>query len=149
VYELIYLKKDAAMWIQIQILCVGVSLTESTDSLVSTLTKSSSFSVKSMYLALKMSQVKWPHRKLWFIRAPLKVKKCICLTAHNSILTKDNLIHRGGKGKETKSCFCEGDETVDHLFFSCALAKLCWGVFRIAFGLLSTPVKLAEVGPWG
>jgi hypothetical protein len=52
VYELIYLKKDAAMWIQIQILCVGVSLTESTDSLVWTLTKSGSFSVKSMYLAM-------------------------------------------------------------------------------------------------
>jgi hypothetical protein len=68
--------------------------------------------------------------------------------AHNSILTKDNLIHGGSKGKETKSCFCEGDETVDHLFFSCALARLCWGVFIIAFGLLSTPVKFAEVGPW-
>jgi hypothetical protein len=25
---------------------------------------------------------------------------------------------------------------------------LCWEVFRIAFGLLSTSVKFAEVGPW-
>ena len=37
------------------------------------LTKSRQFTVKSMYEALKASQVKAPYRKVWFLKTPLKV----------------------------------------------------------------------------
>jgi hypothetical protein len=98
-------------------------LTEEDDSLRWTLSSSGVFSVTSMYIALKVSRVKWPHRKFWFVRVPLKVKKKLWLTAHNSILTKDNSLHRGWKGKEAKCSFCDCDETVDHLCFTCSLAR--------------------------
>lgn len=65
-----------------------------------------------MYLAIKISQVKWPHKKMWFIRVPLKIKIFLWLAAHKSILTRDVLIHRGWKGNESKCCFCEKTETI-------------------------------------
>jgi hypothetical protein len=63
----------------------AIELSEEEDTRRWPLTKSGTFSVQSMYLPLKLSSVKWPHRILWFIRAPLKVNVFLWLTTHNSI----------------------------------------------------------------
>jgi hypothetical protein len=62
-------------------LCVNVRLSEDKDSPTwALLTKSSIFFlVQSLYFALKATQVKWSHRKLWFFRVHLKVKVFIWL----------------------------------------------------------------------
>lgn len=140
--------ETAVMWEQLQNLCADVVLTDDEDSLSWTLTKSGIFSVQSMYLALKISQVKWPHRKLWFVRVPLKVKVFLWLTAQKSILTRDVLIHRGWKGRETKCSFCDSDENIEHLFFGCSMSRFLWGMVKCSFGLNSVPKKFDDIGAW-
>ena len=66
--------ETAAMWQELQTLCMGVSLVEGEDRCRWVLTKSGNFSVKSTYLALKLRSVKWSHRNIWAVRAPLKIK---------------------------------------------------------------------------
>jgi hypothetical protein len=107
----------ASLWRSLQEDCAGVVLSEEEDGLVWKLTNSGVFTVHSMYLAFKMSQVKWPHRKLWFVRVPLKVKVFLWTALHKNILTKDVLVHRGWKGEDTKCAFCGNEESIDHLFF--------------------------------
>ena len=50
-----------------------------------------------------------------------------------SILTRDTLLKRGGTC--TKNCiFCGQNESVDHLFLRCPLARYVWNVVSITTG---------------
>ena len=65
------------------------------------------------------------------------------LLARKSILTRDNLLRRGWKGD--KHCvLCGKDETIDHLFFSCSVARLIWNLVRCAFDLKHIPRDLND-----
>lgn len=55
-------------------MCRGIKLCECENSCRWLLTKYGKFTVNSMYLALKMGEVKWPHRNVWLVRIPLKTK---------------------------------------------------------------------------
>jgi hypothetical protein len=50
------------------------------------------------------------------------------------ILTNENLIKRNWHGNTT-CCFCDNDESIQHLFFECPLAKIVWRLVHIIFGL--------------
>jgi hypothetical protein len=52
-------------------------------------------------------------------KIPEKVKIFMWLVAQKAILTKDNMIRRNWQGGPI--------ETVDHLLFSCPIAKVVWG----------------------
>ena len=63
------------------------------------------------------------------------------------ILTKDNLIKRRWVGS-SRCCFCDHDETIQHLFLECPLAKLLWRTIHIAFNI-NPPVDIASLfGMW-
>jgi hypothetical protein len=84
---------------------------------------------------------------LWKIRIPLKIKVFISLLYREAILTKDNLVKRNWHGN-VRRCFCDSLETIQHLFFDCALAEFIWRVMQITFGL-STPTNIKHVfGGW-
>jgi hypothetical protein len=54
------------------------------------------------------------------------------LMEQNVILTKDNLIRKKWQGNP--NCYMCGElESVDHLFFSCPVAKVTWGVIALCF----------------
>uniref|UniRef100_A0A453BJF9 Reverse transcriptase zinc-binding domain-containing protein n=1 Tax=Aegilops tauschii subsp. strangulata TaxID=200361 RepID=A0A453BJF9_AEGTS len=50
------------------------------------------------------------------------------------ILPKDNLIKRRWVGS-SRCCFCDHDETIQHLFIECPLTKLLWRTIHIAFNI--------------
>ena len=50
------------------------------------------------------------------------------------ILTKDNLAKRNWDGSK-KCCFCDQEETIQHLFISCPLAKMIWRIVFMALNL--------------
>ena len=56
------------------------------------------------------------------------------------ILTKNNLIKRWWVGSP-RCCFCDHDETIQHLFLECPLAKLLWRTIHIAFNI-NPPVDI-------
>lgn len=74
------------MWYELKSICSSVTLNDQEDKCSWLLTRSGKFYVRSLYLALKTNQVAWPHRNLWKVRIPLKVKVFIWLVFKNSVL---------------------------------------------------------------
>jgi hypothetical protein len=66
---------------------------------------------------------------------------------NGAVSTKNNLVKIQWKGC-TKCCFCTEQETNQHLFFNCPMARLMWGIVCFTFGI----TKLVDVGyllgPW-
>jgi hypothetical protein len=63
------------------------------------------------------------------------------------ILTKENLLKRNGNGN-TSCCLCDKEETIQHLFFGCPLAKIIWRIVHMMFGL-SPPKNVKNLfGNW-
>ena len=101
------------------------------------------FSVKSLYLHLVKSDVGFPHKFMWKVKVPAKIKFFLWLLNKKSILTRDNLLKRGSKGD--KHCvLCGKEESIDHLFFSCSVARLIWSLVGCAFDLKQIPRDLND-----
>ena len=63
------------------------------------------------------------------------------------ILTKDNLAKRQWNGCK-KCVFCQADETVEHLFISCPLAKYIWRLIHFTYNI-TPPVTISNMfGDW-
>lgn len=99
------------------------------------LTKNGMFTAKSFYLALQSKGVKFPYRKLWKLKIPLKIKVFVLLLIKNKILTKDNLFKRGWRKGDRKCKFCDKHENILHLFFECQMSRLTWNIITVAFNL--------------
>ena len=50
------------------------------------------------------------------------------------ILTKDNLLKRNRNGCK-KCVFCQTDETIEHLFLSCSMARNIWRLLHFTFNV--------------
>jgi hypothetical protein len=103
------------------------------DTLCWLLTKSGQFTVKYFYLASQNFGAV-PHKFLWKVKIPLRIKTFIWLVLKKSILTKDELVHMGG-WCNPQCMFCGKNETTDHLFFLCPLARYMWNVVSVALGV--------------
>jgi hypothetical protein len=64
---------------------------------------------------------------------PLKIKISMWYLHSGVVLTKDNLLKLNWKGN-AKCSFYIQNETIDHLFFHCQLAKFIWRLVRIRCG---------------
>lgn len=62
------------MWVDLQKKCSDVKLEDKTDRLVWLLDSKGRFTVKSFYVHLKTRQNIFPHRNLWKIEVPFKIK---------------------------------------------------------------------------
>ena len=120
-------------WTQLMRSLVGVTLRDEADRLRWNVTSSGNFSVKSFYLAMQLSNLV-PYKFLWKVKIPLRVKTFLWLVLKKSILTRDVLLHRGGRC-EAKCLFCGKNESIDHLFFLCPLTRYIWNVVSSSFGL--------------
>ena len=86
----------------------------------------------------------FPFKFLWKLKVPLKIKAFIWLVIKGRILTKDNLCKKGWKG--TNKCeFCDANEYIDHLFFTCSLARFLWNVVGSALGNPQTPLSFFDL----
>ncbi|KAG8086542.1 hypothetical protein GUJ93_ZPchr0010g7976 [Zizania palustris] len=122
-------------WRALKKLCVRTTLTDVDDSVVWSLSKKGVFSVKSFYNALKIRQMSLEKNVIWDLKVPLKVKVFLWLASRNKILTKDNLLKKGWKGGSKQCFFCGSDETVQHLFLECVVAKFIWRVISMCFNI--------------
>lgn len=119
------------LWEDLKALCSQIELGTHADSSRWLLEKNGQFSVKSFYNVLAVKQVDFPFKYFWKIKLPLKIKVFMWLIDKNSILTRDNLLHRGWQGP--KECvFCGNDESIDHLFLHCPLLLSLFGGWLVA-----------------
>jgi len=84
---------------------------------------------------------------VWKLRLPLKIKFFLWYLKKGVLLTRDNLINRKWKG-ESKCCFCIKNESIQHLFFDCHVAKFAWNAVFFYFGI-QTPTSVTHLlGSW-
>ena len=105
------------------------------------------FSVKSLYAHLCESTPRISHTNLWRAKLPLKIKIFMWLVEKNSILTRDNLTRRGWHGD--KRCnFCLENESVNHLFFDCSMARYVWSLVAYVVGTDCRPCSFDQFWLW-
>ena len=93
-----------------------------------------------MYRTL-IARLPSPRKNLiWKLRLPLNIKIFIWYLQKGVVLTKDNLACRQWRGS-TKCCFCSLDETIQHLFFDCQMARIIWRIVQVSFNILP-PVSI-------
>lgn len=88
------------------------------------------FSVKTLYESLSSGSYGRPLRRIWKGKIPPKIKIFMWLLENGVILTKDNMIRRNWSGNPT-CFFCENDESIDHLFFACPVARVVCGCVAV------------------
>ena len=77
------------------------------------------------------------------MKVPLKIKIFMWFLHRKVILTKDNLTKRNWEG--CKTCvFCDKDESIQHLFFECPLAKIVWHLVFMIFSI-SPPANVTNL----
>jgi hypothetical protein len=82
-----------------------------------------------------VNQIHLPSNKaLWKLKLPLKIKIFMWFLLKGVILTKDNLLKRHWRG-DHRCCFCDNNETIQHMFFDCHVARFVWRIFTMTFGL--------------
>ena len=75
------------------------------------------FLVKSHYLGLINQNTPNLNKRIWKLKAPLKIKIFLWYLRRGVVLTKDNLTKRNWQGNQ-QCCFCHENKTIQHLFFS-------------------------------
>jgi hypothetical protein len=85
--------------------------------------------VKSVYKQLSKHEFGPSFKRIWKAKLPEKIKVFMWFMEQNVILTKDNLLKKKWQG--SPNCYmCGEPESVDHLFFSCPVAKVTWVSLR-------------------
>jgi hypothetical protein len=121
-------------WLNLVSRLMEVQLSSDQDFFRWNLTTSGVFSVKSMYLDFMNGHTIFLKKYIWKIKVPLKIRIFMWFLHRKVILTKDNLLKRNWQGN--KSCvFCDKDESINHLFFECPLAKIIWRIVHMTFGI--------------
>jgi cellulose synthase/poly-beta-1,6-N-acetylglucosamine synthase-like glycosyltransferase len=87
-----------------------------------------------MYLDLLDGHTIFLKKYIWKIKVPLKIRIFMWFVFKKVILTKDNLVKRNWHGC-TKCCFCDQNETIDHLFISCPFARMIWRIVYMTFNI--------------
>ena len=113
-------------WLDLVEKLMGVDLSNEPDKFKWRLTQSSQFTLKSMYVDYMNWDTRFLKRYLWRLKVPLKIKIFMWFLYKKVLLTKDNLAKRRWHGCKKKCVFCDSDETIDHLFISCSMARLVW-----------------------
>jgi hypothetical protein len=83
------------------------------------------FTVRSMYLDAIDTHLPFQHKKIWKWKLPLKIKDSLWFLQKGVILTKDNLAKKNRKWSQKCVC-CDMNETIQHHFIDCPLAKMIW-----------------------
>jgi hypothetical protein len=134
-------------WLNLVERLMEVHLNDNDDLFKWRLMTSHNFTVKSMYLDLWNGNTAYLHKYLWKMKVPLKIKIFMWFLHRKEILTKDNLAKRNWQGSK-KCCFCDHEETAQHLFIKCHFAKIIWSIIKMAFNIIP-PTSISHVfGNW-
>jgi hypothetical protein len=112
-------------WLHLCQRLMQIRLNNNSDRFVWKLTPNGVFSVKSMYEDCMNDNTPYMKKYIWKLKIPLKIKIFLWFLSKKVLLTKDNLVKRRWTGC-TNCVFCGEQETVEHLFIACPLAKLIW-----------------------
>ena len=106
--------------------------------------KSQVFTTKLMYRWFLHRGVNNRLRRICKSKLPMKLKVFLWLISHNRLQTGAELKKRNWRGSAVCT-ICEKIETVNHIFFSCVLAKFVWTCFKEALGCDRVPISWQDL----
>lgn len=124
-----------------------VNISQEPDTFCLKLHTSGVFSVKSMYSDLVNHGQPFHLKFIWKLKVPLKIEFFMWYLDRRVILTKENLQKRRRQGC-TKCYFWGNEESIQHLFLDCPLAKLSWHTIHISFNLPTPTSSTNLFGNW-
>jgi hypothetical protein len=126
---------------------IDVQLEPRDDEFKWSLTQLGRFTVKSMYLDLLNDNTIYFYKYLWKMKVSLKMKIFMWFVQRKEILTKDNLLKRNWQGS-LRCCFCDHDESLQHLFIKCSFVKVIWQIVYMAFNITLSLSIVHMFGNW-
>jgi len=134
-------------WLNIVNEVYSYSFNNTRDKVVWKCNKLGYFSTKSTYDALSSNECGQTFVHIWKAKIPYRIKIFMWLLENNAVLTKDNLLRRNWVG--SPSCyFYQNNESIDHLFFMCPVAKVIWGMVGLSIGATNIPNTLSQAKIW-
>jgi hypothetical protein len=118
-------------WHNLSTLLAYIPLGHSKDKILWGPHRNGVFSVQSMYRFLMNTPILTHNMLLWKLKLPLKIKIFLWYLGRGVTLTKVNLAKRGWT-RSMKCCFCNENETIQHIFLIVTLS----GKFGVLFTLL-------------
>jgi hypothetical protein len=132
-----------AAWHDLADLVEMVQLGEGTDTVRWNLEPSGVFSVKSMYAKLSQGALVAHFKDVWAAKLPLKIKIFTWQLVLNRLPTRSPIAARFGP--TSGSCaLCGAVENVNHILFTCSLAKFMWSVIRQLLGCSWSPANFPQ-----
>jgi hypothetical protein len=121
-------------WLDIVELVATIQFSEEEDEMVWHFNSNGVYSSQSLYKVINFRGIQPVHvSAVWHLKIPPRVHFFLWLVINNRALTRDNLAKR--RKVEDDSClFCSEKETINHLFFDCAIAKQCWNMISELIG---------------
>ena len=111
------------------------------------LCKDGTFTTRSVYDMLTSDDTGYSFKSIWKAKLPLRIKVFLWLLENKVVLTKDNLIRRNWQG-DPACYFCSNNESIDHLFFLCPMAKVTWGAVALFLGAINIPENTDQYSLW-
>jgi hypothetical protein len=114
------------IWEELRVVAEQISITDESDALIWGCERIGVYSSHSFYAIINYMGVTPVYIPVvWSVSVPPKIQLFLWLLVHNKLATIDNL-NRKGMSKPTQCCFCAENESIDHLFFECVVAKEVW-----------------------
>ena len=105
------------------------------------------FSVKSQYLGLINQNTHNLNKRIWKLKAPLKIKNFLWYLRRGVIITKNNLAKQNWQGNQ-QCCFCHENEMIQHLFFDCRFTRMVWASVNAFWGIPKPHNMPSMFGSW-
>ena len=134
-------------WLNLVERLMRVNIIDEPDKLKWALNTNGVFTVKSYYEDLLNGHTRYLRKYLWKLKVPLKIKIFLWFLNRKELLTKDNLVKRQWVGC-TRCVFCNENESVEHLFIKCNLARDVWRLVHFTFNVYP-PTSISNMfGSW-
>jgi hypothetical protein len=101
------------------------------------------FTVSSLYRKINQGPSLQHEKLLWKSKLPLKIKIFLWQMAMGKMPANEQIHRRHGRSNG-QCALCRQVESINHIFFSCAFARLMWSGIREAFGVQWNPNTLVD-----
>jgi hypothetical protein len=122
-------------WYELENVASSISFNNDIDALIWQYESGGVYSSSSLYAIINFGGVVLVHiPAVWKLHIPPRVHIFLWLLSQNKLMTRDNLKKRN-MNKPECCIFCLDDESIDHLFFKCIVAKHIWQIISDFFGI--------------
>jgi hypothetical protein len=130
----VHLKCTSRRWEEVVNIAADINFTDEEDALIWQFQSSGVYSSQSLYGVINFKGVIPVYiPAVWKLLVSPRVHFFLWLMSHNKLLTRDNLAKRI-KIDDPSCLFCGEDESIDHVFFECVVARQAWGLVSEVIG---------------